>query len=110
MRGERIDPTTTEDYYNYYHSLKPHDPRLPLPKWKPVFHGKYQLLDFYLLGIATPFLQQNIPNHQMQNDSSNIGGFRKASLPEKFGEMNNFASHFDQAMNLNLNKPSSPQL
>ena len=32
--------TGTEDYYNYYHSIKPHDPRLPLPKWKPVFHGK----------------------------------------------------------------------
>ncbi len=53
-----------------------------------------------------------------QGDSGEMGGFRKGSNAEKYGEMNNFASHFDQAMSLNMNdgsqqkgfmnKPSSP--
>ena len=29
------DITTKKQYYDYYHSLKPLDPRLPKPKWKP---------------------------------------------------------------------------
>jgi hypothetical protein len=35
------DKTNTREYYYYYHSLKPHDPRLPKPTWKPVFYGNY---------------------------------------------------------------------
>lgn len=44
------------------------------------------------------------PLQQVQTESADMGGYRKASLPEKFGEMNHFASHFDQAMSLNMNE------
>ena len=54
-------------------------------------------------------MQSIQPLQQVQNEDIG-GGYRKASLPEKFGEMNHFASHFDQAMSLNMNEnPQSKQ-
>lgn len=101
--GERDSFIATEKYYHYYHSIKPHDPRLPLPKWNPSFynHGGFQ-------EFAQP-----------QNEGQDMGGLRKGSLPEKFGDMNNFSNQFEQSMNLNMNdnfqgkpfnKPQSPHM
>ena len=48
-----------------------------------------------------------------------MGGLRKGSLPDKFGDMNNFSNQFEQSMNLNMNdnfqgkpfnKPQSPHM
>jgi len=56
-----------------------------------------------------PQLQPIQPLQQVQNEGAEMGGYRKASLPEKFGEMSHFASHFDQAMSLNMNENPQPK-
>mmetsp|Transcript_29657 Transcript_29657/g.27115 ORF Transcript_29657/g.27115 Transcript_29657/m.27115 type:complete len:92 (+) Transcript_29657:145-420(+) len=34
-QNSKFGSTSSKEYYEYYYSLKPHDPRLPKPTWNP---------------------------------------------------------------------------
>lgn len=78
-KNNQIDYSTKE-YYMYYHSQKPLDPRLPLPSWKP-YGGNYSELHT-IKEEDNDFKKSKFVNAQEEDLTE---GFEQMKIQEKGG-------------------------
>lgn len=103
-QGLDNDKTATKEYYDYYYSLKPLDPRLPKPKWKPNLYGIIILAEFnnYRKGASTFGII-----HPIQEDPQE-GKITRNSSDRGFAN-EDLSTQFDQSIGLEDSGFSQPQ-
>jgi hypothetical protein len=88
QKGSGSHSIASKEYYYYYHSLKPRDPRLPQPKWRPAFQEGLQSF-----GI----------NHSIPEEGHNGQISRMSSNSNMYDNSTDISNEFNQAMNLGDN-------